>query len=799
MGNVPENQPIPISPLMRAGTRGLPQPLTPLIGREAELDALLRLLTRDGARLVTLTGPPGIGKTRLGLAVASEWQQRTGGEVYYVPLAAVRNPAWVLSVLARTLGVPTAHGQPLLDRLVAALWGTETLLLLDNVEQVVGAAPDIAELLTRCPHLVALVTSRAVLRVRGEHEWPVPPLALPPSISASPATLAGYSSVALLVDRARAVDPTFSLTADNAASIAAICLRLEGIPLAIELAAARLKMFSPAMLSERLERGLSELRDGARDVPARHQTLSDAIAWSDGLLAPDERRLFQQLAVFVDGWTLDAAEAICAADESPMARQAVLDGLTSLLEKSLIQRTTSPDGTPRFGMLSMIREYALGHLQASGDWDSLSERHATYFLSFVETAAAHLYHATQARWIERLEQEVGNLRTALRWLIDHGDKEAALRFGAALENFWLIHDHLGTGQRWLDEILAMPGDAPPLVTAQARDALAALLVRQGEIDRARALHEVNLVLYHEVDDEALRAQTLLDLGSLHFITGDVERATTYFEDALAIGWWVGARRTVARTLNRLGEIARLRGDDAAAAARYEESLVIWRSLAEQERIAMVLHNLAPVVARLGDRPRALALFAESLSLSWELRNTHGTAICLIGIAGAISGGWATAIQAAQLLGAADALRASIGVQWEPADRAEYERSVRVVRGMLDDAAFEPAWTQGRALTLAEAVERAQRLLATPPGPSRLHRRPRTQLGGLTRREYEVALHVALGKTNREIAADLSIGEKTVEMHVSNCLTKLGLRSRAQLAAWVASSTSGQPSGASAEL
>lgn len=804
MGHVTANEPNPIPSLLNPGDHGLPQPLTPLIGREAELDALLQLLHRDGTRLVTLTGPPGIGKTRLALAATSEWQRVTGCAVHYIPLAAVRHPNFVLSALARALGLPTARREPLIDRLVAALRGPPTLLVLDNFEHVVAAAADVADLLTRCPRLIALVTSRAVLRVRGEHRWTVPPLAVPPA-DAPVATLPSYASVALLLDRARAVDPTLTLNDANAASIASICRRLEGIPLAIELAAARLKVFSPAMLLGRLERGLPELRGGARDLPARHQTLYDAIAWSDGLLEPEERRLFQQLAVFVGGWTLEAAEAVCAEDTSPAVQQAVLDGQASLLEKSLIYRTAGPDGAPRFGMLGMIREYALEHLKSNGDWDTLRARHAAYYLARVEETAAHLYQADQALWMERLEQELGNLHAALRWLIDHGEKEDALRFGAALENFWLVHDHLGAGQRWLDEILAMPGDAPPLVAAQARNALATLLVRQGEFTRARALYEINLVLYHEIGDEALHVQTLLDLGSLHFITGDLARATQYFEDTLARGWRVGARRTVARTLNRLGEIARLRGDDETAAAHYEESLVIWRVLAEKERLAMVLHNLAPVVARQGDQRRAAALFDESLSISWELRNIHGAAICLAGIAGAVGGGWAEAIQAAKLLGAADAFRASIGVQWEPTDQAEYERSVSVARAVLGDAAFAAAWTSGQAMTLADAVDLARRLLATGAVGGRRHSslpRPRRSeqgrlLSGLTRREYQVAVEVSLGRTNREIADRLSISEKTVEMHVSNSLSKLGLRSRAQLAVWVAASAQASSSGESA--
>lgn len=696
----------------------------------------------------------------------------------------------MLPTLARGLHVRRQRGEPLVARISAALQGKPTLLVLDNFEQLVPAAPDLAELLAACPRLKVLVTSRAVLQVRGEHDWPVPALALPVlARQAELGALATCPSMALLLDRARVIDPTLSLTRTNAATLAAICVRLEGIPLAIELAATWLKLFSPEMLLQRLERRLPLLRGGTRDLPDRHQTLASAIAWSDALLTSEERRLFQNLAVFVDGWTLEAAQTVCALDADEADQHAIEDNLASLLRKSLIQRETGADGKVRFRMLELIREYALTRLETGGAANALRERHAGYYLALVEEAAAHLYRADQAVWMERLEQELSNLLAALRWLIDRGEGELALRCAVGLENFWLVHDHLITGQRWLEEILAMPGLAYPRLQARARRCLAALLLRQGDYARARALYAMNVKFGREVGDDAFLAQTLLDLGSLDFISGDLDQARAHFEEALALGWNVEDHRTVAQTLNQLGELARFTGDEAGAAARYQQSLALWRALAEKERIAMVLRNLAPIIARQGDHRRAAALFSESLGLSWELRNTHGVALCLMGIAGAVSRGWATALRAAHLLGAAEALRASIGVQWEPVDRAEYERSVAACRTYLDSSAFATGWEHGQTLTLAEAVDLAMGLLAAhadaerAPKAKRPHRDPAFR--GLTRREYEVVLQVALGKTNREIADTLFIAERTVETHVSHSLDKLGLRSRAQLAAWVA--------------
>ncbi|HET7034552.1 MAG TPA: LuxR C-terminal-related transcriptional regulator [Thermomicrobiaceae bacterium] len=777
--------PITSHPASQPYALELPEPLTHLFGREADLAGLHDLLA-SGARLITLTGPPGIGKTRLALEAARAWSAAGGRDARFISLAAIDDPSLVLPTIAHGLAVQANGRAALLDRIAVAT-RDGPLLVLDNFEQVTVAALDVLELLNRAPLLTLLITSRARLRLGGEREWPVRSLALPrPATPPSLAALRATPALALLLDRARALQPDFALTETNATALAAICHRLEGIPLALELAAPWLRLFSPETLLERLDQRLSLLRGGAHDLPPRQQALADAIAWSDNLLSPAERLVFHQLAVFVDGWTLEAAEAVCGREQPAGG---VLTALAALLDKSLILRTSEPEGTPRFGMLEMVRDYAAQELAAAPDADEIARRHAMHLATFAQEARPHLFGPDQPAWLGRLEHELGNLRAALRWLIDHGRRDDGLRLAADLENFWLVHDHLEEGQRWLEAALALNEPAAPENLARARRALAVLMLRRGDYDRARSLYQVNLVFARERDDRRLVAQTLLDLGTLDGIGGDLTRAAAHFQDAVALGRQVDDRRTVARALNQLGELARHRGDDASAAAFYAESLALWRVLAEQERIAMVLHNLGPVVHRLGDRARANALLTESLDLSWQLRNRHGAAICLIGIAGACGAGWSESTRAARLLGAADAFRASIGVQWEPVDQSEYDRSLATVRARLDEIAFDEAYRQGRNLTLAAAVELARRMLDEAAADTRASagRAPdaRRPPGGLTRREYEVIQHLALGQTNREIAASLSIAEKTVEMHVSNALHRLGLRSRTQLAAWLA--------------
>ena len=763
------------------------EPLTPLFGRENDLSAVHALLAEDGVRLVTLTGPPGVGKTRLGFALYASWEQAIGDIAAFVPLAAVADASLVLPTIAYGLSVLPEGNAPLVERVAAALNTGPALLVLDNFEQVITAASDVIDLLRRCPGLTVVVTSRAALRVRGEYEYQVLPLVLPEADQLRRlAELAANPAVALLLDRARAGQAGIALTEANAAALAAICVRLEGMPLAIELAAAWLKLFPPDRLIERLSHDLELLRDGARDLPERQRTLINAIAWSDNLLDERERRLFHTLAVFGEGWSLAAAQVVCAIDDVPLDERELLDGFSSLLDKSLIQRLIGTSGEPRFRMLAMLRHYALRQLEASGQAEAARDRHADVFSRLVEEAAPRLYGADQAKWLEHLEMELGNLRAALRWLIDRGRKAEALRFAAGLENFWLVHDHLDEGQRWLEEALSLDIEIDRRSEGEARRALASIMLRLGDYLRAGLLYRAILSFAREQQYDALERQTLIDLASVYFISGYLDEARTHFRQVLDLGQAAGDWRVVARALNQLGEIARFRGDDDVAVQRYRQSLTLWRQLAERERIAMVLHNLAPVVARLGDRRQSAELFTESLEISRGLRHMHGVALCLLGIAGVIEGDRPAVIDAARILSAAETLRASIGVQWQPVDRAEFERSRVAVQARLDDETFASAWEAGKALTREGAVDAAMKLLDGMLGSgATAGRRPRPSRfpGGLTRREYQVVQQIALGLTNREIAEALSLSKKTIEMHVSHSLTKLDVRSRAQLAAW----------------
>jgi non-specific serine/threonine protein kinase len=658
-----------------------------------------------------------------------------------------------------------------------------TLILLDNFEQIAGVAPVLVEMLAHSPLLKLVVTSRAGLQVAGEYEWEVPPLELPALVGGGKlAGLAHIPSVELLIERAVAVDRNFALTAANADAIAAVCVRLEGVPLAIELAAAWLKLFSPGMLLARLQQGLPVLSDDM-PIPADHQrTLHDAIAWSEALLTPSERDVFHQLSLFTGGWKLDAVQAICVYDETRSVEEIML----SLANKSLIARHTLSGDEDRYRMLAMIRAFAHERLVQSGGAREARDRHAGYYEQVAAEAAGYLDEHQQAEWLDRLEHEHGNLRDALRWLLDGRQRGRAIALAANLENFWILHDHLFEGQRWLEEALRMFGDIPPELEARARSALGAVLLRKGAYVQARALVQANFDFAEQSGNLELAAKSLHALGIIASFAGDPEQSEMAFRAALDLARQIDDQRTVARVLNHLGGLSRYRGDDAAAIAYYEESLAIWRRFAVPERIAMVLHNMAPVVARQGDLQRSCALFDESLNLSWDLRNVHGIALCLMGIAGIARRSGTQAVLAAQLLGAADALRASIGAQWDPDDRAEQDRSCAVVRSLLDEASFAAAISHGEAIPVDDAVSQAKQMLkamAAAMGSVEPGRASRL----LTKREQEIVLQISLGRTNREIADLLSISDKTVEMHVSHSLSKLGYRSRAQLAAWAVES------------
>ncbi|HEY6407500.1 MAG TPA: adenylate/guanylate cyclase domain-containing protein, partial [Ktedonobacteraceae bacterium] len=480
-------------PLKTRGLRShnLPAQPTPLIGREHEVATNRQLLRREEVRLVTLTGPGGTGKTRLGLQIASELRNVFADGVYFVSLAPISDPMLVMPTIAQALGIRdrVELGQPLSARLAEVLQQKQVLLLLDNFEQVIGAASQVADLLASCPQLKVLVTSREVLHVRAEHEFAVPPLELPDLAHLpEPAALARFPSVALFLQRAQAANPDFQLNATNARIVAAICVRLDGLPLAIELAAARMKLLSPQKLLARLSRRLAILTGGARDLPARQQTLRNTIEWSYHLLTAWEQRLFRRLSVFVGGCTLQAAEAVCTVPDDGAGQ--VLDGIASLVDKSLLKRleqTGEGSEEPRLLMLETIREYGLEALTTSGEEQAARQAHADYFLLLAEEAEPALKGPLLVEWLERLEQEHDNLRAALRWAVEGGRADLALRVGVALERFWVVRGHRNEGLAFLERALVAEAEIATDLRAKALLAAARLAFIQSHYDQGEAL------------------------------------------------------------------------------------------------------------------------------------------------------------------------------------------------------------------------------------------------------------------------------------------------------------------------
>jgi predicted ATPase/DNA-binding CsgD family transcriptional regulator len=615
----------------------LPAQLTPFIGREKEVAAACSLLLRPEIRLLTFTGTGGVGKTRLALQVATELLADFPDGVYFVSLAPISDPALVIPTIAQTFDLRETAAWFLLDLLKASLGEKHVLLLLDNFEQVLAAAPHLTDLLTSCPHLTILVTSRATLHVQGEHELPVPPLTLP-DLNQLPPTeaLSRYAAVALFVSRAQATKPTFQLTATNAHAVAEICARLDGLPLAIELAAARAKVLSPQMLLARLERRLQVLTQGSVDLPERQQTLRNTLAWSYDLLSPQEQRLFRQLTAFIGGFTLEAVEAVCKTlGDEPMH---VLEGVASLLDKNLVHQTVQErEEEPRFVLLETIREYGLERLAEAGETEATREAHAAYYLALAEEAEPYLKGAEQNRWFARLEQERANLRTALSWLLERapmegqaeegrGQAERALRLCVALFWYWYWYGYSREGWSFLEQALTMRKGVDRSLQARMLSTAGFLLWQLDDLERAEALTGESLALYRELGETAGVADALLLLAAVARNRSQYALARSQLEEAKALFQHVGDTWKRGQCLTDLARIAIVQGEYDRARALLEENLAFYRALGDQLYIAWVLYHLAHVLFESqSDLTRAAALAEQSLALNREANATSCSA------------------------------------------------------------------------------------------------------------------------------------------------------------------------------
>jgi predicted ATPase/class 3 adenylate cyclase len=608
--------------------RNLPVQPTSFIGREQEVSVVCKLLRRKDVRLLTLTGTAGVGKTRLSLQAATNMAAFFPDGVYFVALASVSNAVQVVPAIAQALDVSDIGDQLLLERLKASLQEKQVLLMLDNFEQVMDAALSVADLLAVCPKLKVLVTSRAVLHVRAEHEFSVTPLASPdPRRLPDLVGLSRYAAVALFIQRAQAAKPDFRVTNENAAAVVGICARLDGLPLAIELAAARSKYFSPQALLARLDQGLAILASGARDLPARQRTLRGAISWSYDLLEVEEQKLFRRIAVFVDGCTLEACEQVCAAASE--LKGDVLDLLQALVDKSLLRQEEQGEqgeGRTRYGMLQTLREYGLECLEDAGETAATRDAYAACYLALAEETAPNLIGAEAARWLDRLEQEHENLRAALWWMLERAEMstelaEQALRLCAALMNFWEIRGYFREGQSFLERALAASKKVVAAVRVEAIFGAGFLALVQGDDARAEALLEESLALFRNIGDKAGMAKSLRILGSLAGERNGYTLARALLEESLTLYRELEDQNGMAYTREDLGQLLTSQGDYARARSLLEENLLLYSALGKPYRTAYPLYHLARVffLSR-NDPAKTCAMAEESLALFQEVGN-----------------------------------------------------------------------------------------------------------------------------------------------------------------------------------
>jgi predicted ATPase/DNA-binding CsgD family transcriptional regulator len=769
-----EAEPAPRSP--ERPPHNLPSELSSFVGREEELTEVKRLLENN--RLLTLTGSGGCGKTRLALAAARKVVERFENGVWMVELASLAEPSLVPQAVASTLGVRERPGSSLTEALSDYLRTRKLLLLLDNCEHLIDACAELAgALLHSCPGLRVLATSREALGITGEIAWPVPSLSLPdlrrlPDIESLPR----YESARLFVERATTVNPNFKLTEQNAPAAAQVCYRLDGIPLAIELAAARAKVLSVEEISARLGDSFRLLAAGSRTAMPRQRTLHATMDWSHELLSQKERVLFRRLSVFAGGFTLEAAESICAGEE--LQRDEVLELLSHLVDKSLVIMWEDRTGT-RYRLLETIRQYGWERLEEVGEAAHVRERHAGYYLAVAEEAEPELKGERQVTWLERLDTEHENLRVTMAWLLGRGESEEAARLGWALWLFWGIRTHLAEGRRSMERALSARGSIAMSASARAKALFVAGMMSnyQGDHLSAEPLVQESLRLFKELGDKLGTAYALSNAGYVALGRGRYQQAITVIEEAADLFLEEGEKWGAAIELGFLAVAWRNQGDHERAKRLAERGLAISREIGERQATTSALYTLAILAQTEGEDERARKLLEEGLKLSAELGNEADVAHCLEGLA-SMYGAEGKIVRAARLWGAEETLLEKLedATYTYVPDRSLHRNQVADAGSQLDEAAWTAAWTEGRTMSLEQAVEYA---LEQEPAPEPAATEPYP--AGLSAREAEVLRLVANGLTNAEVAEKLFLSSRTVDWHLGSIYRKLGLHSRTEAA------------------